>query len=118
MDKKEKLNSAIQHELNNIIFKELDIFPGTLLTLTRVECSANFFEVKVYVSVFPEESFEKIFDLLNRHIYSLQQSLNKKLKIRPVPKIIFKREDKIIEANRVEQLLMEIEKEQDKQNNV
>jgi len=25
MDKKEKLNSAIQHELNNIIFKELDI---------------------------------------------------------------------------------------------
>lgn len=112
MFKKEKLDNLIQHELNNIIFKEIDIFPGILLTLTRVECSPNFFEVKVYISVIPEEKFEEVFALLNRHIYSLQQSLNKKLKIRPVPKIIFKRETKTAEAGRIEQLLTEIEKKE------
>ena len=108
----EKVNSLIQRELGNIILKEVDVFPGTLLTITRVECAGNLFSCKVYISVIPEESFKEVLALLNRHIYDLQQQLNKKMQMRPVPKMIFAKETKTVEASRIEELLEEI-KEKD-----
>jgi ribosome-binding factor A len=110
MFRKEKVDSLIKRELNNIILKEIDIFPGILVTITRVQVSASLFEAGVYISVVPEERFNETFSLLYRHVYDIQQLLNKRLRMRPVPKIIFKKETKTMEAARIEQLLHEIDK--------
>lgn len=107
----ERVNSLIQQELGEIILKEIDIFPGTILTITRVECSGSLFQCKVYISVIPEDSFDNVLSLLKRHIYDLQQILNKKLKMRPVPKIEFLKETKTKEAGRIEELLAKIRRE-------
>lgn len=107
----EKVNSIIQRELGSIILKEIDVFPGTLLTITRVECSNNMFQCKVYISVIPEDKFEEVLSLLNRHIYALQQMLNKKMQMRPVPKIEFFKEKKTAEAGRIDELLFNIKKD-------
>jgi ribosome-binding factor A len=107
----EKVNSLIQEELGKIILKEIDVFPGILLTITRVECSTSLFQAKVFISVIPEDRFEEVLSLLNRHIYDLQQMLNKKLKMRPVPKIEFLKETKTKEAGRIDELLFKIKKE-------
>jgi len=107
----EKVNSIIQQELGTIILREIDIFPGTLLTITRVECSNSMFHCKVYISVIPEDKFEDVLSLLNRHIYALQQFLNKKMQMRPVPKIEFFKEKKTAEAGRIDELLFKIKKE-------
>ena len=106
----EKVNSIIQQELGRIILKEIDIFPGTLLTVTRVECSNNMFECKVYISVIPEDKFDDVMALLKRKIYGLQQILNKKMKMRPVPRIAFFKETKTKEAGRIDELLMNIKR--------
>ncbi|HPD19764.1 MAG TPA: 30S ribosome-binding factor RbfA [Candidatus Pacearchaeota archaeon] len=110
MWKIEKTNAFVQKELGNIILKELDVFPGTLLTITRVECSSNFIEVKVFVSVIPEDKTEEVFSLLQRNIFNLQQELNKRMKVRPVPKIKFVRETQTAQAARVEKALKDIGK--------
>jgi ribosome-binding factor A len=107
----ERVNSLIQQELGQLILKEIDIFPGTLLTITRVECANNLFYCKVYVSVIPEDKLEEVLALLNRHIYALQQMLNKKLKMRPVPRIEFFKEKKTAEAGRIDELLFKISKD-------
>lgn len=107
----EKVNSLIQQELGSIILKEVDIFPGILLTITRVECSTSLFHSKIYISVMPEDKFDDVLSLLQRHVYDIQQLLNKKLKMRPVPKIEFVKETKTKEAGRIEELLLKIEKE-------
>ena len=86
-------------------------FPGTLLTITRVECSTSLFQCKVFISVMPEDNFDNVLSLLKRHIYDIQQILNKKLKMRPVPKIEFIKETKTKEAGRIEELLAKIRKE-------
>jgi len=106
----EKVNILIKKELGTLILKEIDIFPGILLTITRVECSTNLFQCKVFISVMPEEKYDDVLALLNRHIYDLQQRLNKKMKMRPVPKITFYKETKTVEASRIEELLSSIEK--------
>jgi len=107
----EKVNSLIKKELGKIILKEIDLPPEILLTITRVEASSNLFQAKVFVSVMPEEKTEEILKILNQNIFSLQQKLNKKLKMRPVPKISFVKEKRTAEAGRVEELLRKIKKE-------
>lgn len=101
----EKVNSLIKKELGKIILKEIDLPPEILLTITRVEASSNLFQAKVFVSVMPEEKTEEIFKILNQNIFSLQQKLNKKLKMRPVPKISFVKEKRTVEAGRIEEIL-------------
>lgn len=107
----EKVNKLIQQELGALILKEIDIFPGTLLTITRVECSNSLFQSKIYISVIPEDKFEDVLSLLKRHIYELQQLLNKKMRMRPVPRIEFLKETKTKEAGRIDELLMKIKKQ-------
>jgi len=106
----EKVNAFIKKELGNIILKELDVFPGILLTVTRAECSPNLIDAKVFVSVIPEDKTDEVFALLKRSIFFLQQKLNKKLRIRPVPKIRFLKEAQTAQASKIEKLLKDIGK--------
>ena len=105
-----KINSLLKEELSKIISREIDFPEGVLATITRIETSANLFEAKVYVSLLGEGQTDKILEILNRNIYNIQQILNKRLKMRPIPKIIFKREEKTKEAARVEELLNKLKK--------
>ena len=71
MFRKEKVDSLIQRELNSIILKEIDIYPGVLLTITRVEVSSSLFDAKIFISVVPEEKYNQVEPLLNRNIYAI-----------------------------------------------
>ena len=106
-----RVNHLIQQELSQIILRELDFPSGSsavLITLTRVETSGNLFQSKIYISVLPEKKIKEILQMLNRQIYQLQQKLNKRLKMRPVPRISFLEEKKTSEAGRVEEILEKI----------
>ncbi len=108
MYKKEKLNKILQKELGQIILRELDLASDVMVTVTRVEVSLNGFFARVYISVLPVEKKEEIIRKIDRKIFFIQQQLNKKLKIRPVPKIEFVKEEKTEGAARVEELLKKI----------
>ncbi|MDD3046501.1 MAG: 30S ribosome-binding factor RbfA [Candidatus Pacebacteria bacterium] len=108
MYKKEKLNNIIQKELAQIFLKELDFSSNVVVTITRVEVSLNGFSAKVFVSVLPEENKDFVFKVLNNNIYSFQQKINKKLKIRPVPRIEYAEEKRTKEAAKIEEILKKI----------
>jgi ribosome-binding factor A len=110
----EKIQSLIQQELGKILLREADFPLDILVTITRVYVPSNLEVANVYISVLPEEKTGEVFNSLNRNIYSLQQFLNKKLRMRPVPKIQFFKEKKIAEAARVEELLAEVKAEDSK----
>ena len=106
-----RVNHLIQQELSQIILKELDFPLSILITLTRVETSNNLFQTKIDISVLPENETKKVFQVLNQQIYGLQQKLNQRLKMRPVPRIKFIKEKKTAEAGRIEEILEKIKKE-------
>lgn len=83
---------------------------GVLVTLTRVETLPNLIESKVYISVMPEDKTADVLDILRKIVYFLQQKLNKRLGMRPIPKIMFVEEKATKEAGRVEELLEKIKK--------
>jgi len=105
-----KINELIKQELGEIILRELKFPENTLVTITRVESTENLSEAKVYISTIPEDYSPKTLGILNKHIYKTQQLLNKKIKIRIVPKIRFITEEKTEKAEKIERLLEEIKR--------
>ena len=105
-----RVNRLIKKELSQIILREMDFPKNVLVTVTRVETSANLIQTKVYFSVMPESHAAIVLRTLQKSIYHLQQVLNKRLTMRPIPKIVFVEEKATKEAGRVEELLEKIKK--------
>jgi len=105
-----RVNQLIKKELAQIILREINFPKDLLVTVTRVETSANLIQAKVYISVLPINKSTQVLEILNKHIYDIQQKLNKRLKMRPIPRIIFVQEKKTQEAGRIEELLEKIHK--------
>lgn len=108
MKRVQRVNQLIRKELSQIILREVDFPEHVLVTITRVETSANLIQAKVYVSVMPVNQVGQVLENLNRQIYFLQQKLNSRLKMRPIPKIQFIEEKITREAGRIEELLEQI----------
>ncbi|MDO8743071.1 MAG: 30S ribosome-binding factor RbfA [Candidatus Azambacteria bacterium] len=107
-ERAEKFNGLLKKELGRVVFDFLDIKPGVLVTITRVITAANLFSANVFISIYPPSEAKAVLNKLRRSIYQIQQLLNKKLKVRPVPKIIFKFDENPEEADNIEKILEEI----------
>jgi len=108
----EKVNSLLQHEIGKILSREISFPDGVLATITRVDTSANLIETKVYASVFPDDMANQVLVILKKNVYDIQQKINKTLKMRPIPKIIFMKDTIESKADRVEELLAQLKKEE------
>lgn len=101
----------IKKELGQILLREMDFPEGVLVTVTRVETSPNLNQSRIYISVMPEDKAARVLETLEKSVYYLQQKLNKRLKMRPIPRIKFIEERKTEEAGRVEELLEKINRQ-------
>jgi ribosome-binding factor A len=113
----DRVNQLIKKELAQIILKEIDFPDNVLVTLTRIDASPNLIEAKVYLSTLPDSRAQEVQDILNRNIYMIQQALNKRLIMRPMPKIMFREEKEVREAGRVEEILEQAKKDCKKEEN-
>ena len=109
-DRIPQVNQLIKKELSQIILREVDFPEGILVTLTRIETAPNLIQAKAYISVMPEDKVRDVLEILEKLVYRLQQKLNKRLKMRPIPRIQFVEEKAIREAGRIEELLEKINK--------
>ncbi|MFH1181257.1 MAG: 30S ribosome-binding factor RbfA [bacterium] len=103
-----RVNELIKEEIAKIIFRELDLSPDILVTVTRVETSVDLEDSSVFISVWPGDKLQIVVDILNKMIYSLQQKLNRKLRMRPIPKIKFLKEKLTVEAGEIEGILEQL----------
>lgn len=109
----QKVNELLKRELGKIILKELEFPRDTLITITNVESSPDLREAKIWVSVIPGNQISLALQVLKRDIYNLQKKLDKRLKMRPVPRIEFLKESKSEEAQKIEEILDKIQEEKD-----
>ena len=81
-------------------------FPrGSLVSVTRAEATKDLKEAKIFISVLPFEKHRRILEILEKNVYWIQQIINKKLVMRPMPKIIFKIDSSIEEMDNLNRLL-------------
>ena len=103
----QRVNQLLKKEVGEILLREVE-FQDALVTITRVDASANLQQAKLFISVMPEEKTSEVLKLLQREIYNIQQKLNKRLSMRPIPRIIFVREKAVKEASHIEELLEQV----------
>lgn len=112
MKRLEKLNELIKEELSKIIFRELELPPGAMATITRVETSDNKLFCRVFISVFETKELneERLLKDISRLTPKIQRMFNKRLRIRPVPKIKFVPDALEKKRERIEKLLTGLDK--------
>jgi len=108
----QRVNQLIRKEISMIFLREV-IFPGgTLVTVTRVETADNLAQSRIFVSSIPENKIKSVLLILNKQIYQLQQELNQRLNMRPVPRICFVKEKETLEASRIEEILANLKEKE------
>ncbi len=102
-----RVNKLIKEQISEILNRE-DIAPNCFVTVTRVDTSADLKYSKVFLSVYPDKNFKKVFGILEKKIFRIQGSLNKKLFMKPLPRISFVPDTTEKKAQEIENLIKEI----------
>jgi len=105
----EKVNELLKHEISQLLLKEVD-FSNILVTITNVDTSKDLRQAKIKLSVIPLGKGEDVLKIIKRNIFQLQHELNKKLHMKPLPRIRFEIDQTEVKAQRIEEILHKIKK--------
>ncbi|MEK7507441.1 MAG: 30S ribosome-binding factor RbfA [Patescibacteria group bacterium] len=111
-----KINGLLRDEVGKILRDELDFDSGVLVTVTHALVSPTLEHATIFISTLPKGHEKKTLAQINQQIYKLQQFLNKRLAMRPVPKVRFEVDGSIDRAARIDEILQKTLKS-DKVNN-
>lgn len=103
-----KINKLIKKQLGEILIRELSIKPGVFITISKVDTTADLRYTRVSISIFPEKESDYIIKTIKKEIYSLQGALNKKLTLKPLPRLEFIADATEAQADDIEKILINI----------
>ena len=103
-----RINTLLQKSLSEIFRQESNFSPEVIVTIQKVETSPDLVQSKIRISVFPSKKAEEVIGSLKKNIGHFQRILNKKLKMKKVPRIIFELDFTEEKAARIEELLKRI----------
>lgn len=102
----------ILHVVSELLASEVKETGLGFVTLTGAEVSPDLKNATVYYSVLgPADQQEKTAQILARASYQLQGMAARQLKLRFTPRLVFRRDESIEKADRIERLLKEIKDE-------
>jgi len=110
--RREKLNNLLREELSKVLDREFEFPKNTFVTITRAEISSDGHYGNIFVSLLGAEP-ENAFEILQKNIGTIQHFLNRRLRIRPVPKIRFVIDKDEFQRERIEKSLAELKKKGD-----
>jgi ribosome-binding factor A len=101
----EKINELIKRHVGKILSREVDFKPGVFVTVSKVDTTSDLRYTRVFVSIFPESEDNYVLETLRQEIYQIQGQLNKKLFMRPLPRVEFIKDLTQSKADEVEKIL-------------
>ncbi len=108
----EKISELIKEEVGKIILKEVDIDKDILLTVTHVRTSSDLAHATIYISTILKEKEQETLEELQHNAGAIQYILNRKLRMRPVPRIRFAIDATYEKEQRLYDILATTEKEE------
>lgn len=108
----ERLKELLREELSKILDRELEFPDEGLVTITRVVISPDKHYAAVLISILGTET-KKVMEILEKNVYNVQQLLNRRVRMRPVPKISFALDEGEAEREKVEKSLAELKRKKE-----
>jgi len=103
-----KLNKLIKKHISEILTRELSLKPGVFLTVSKVDTTANLRYTRISLSVFPHKEADYALKTIAKELYTIQGELNKKLAMKPLPRLEFRLDSTEENADKIEKILLEI----------
>jgi ribosome-binding factor A len=109
----DRLNETLRKEIASIITEEVE-FPDGLITITRVECDANFYSARVLFSVLPDSLVGTALEKLRKNSRLIGEELKHRIRIRKIPHLIWEFDPTEKQAGALDKVFAEAEKEKEK----
>lgn len=105
----EKVEILLREVIAEIILRDFTFPAGTMVTVTRANVSDDLFHATIYISVLAKDTAgeRQILEELTHSAGDIQFTLNRKLRMRPVPRITFAIDQGEKRRERIEKLLGE-----------
>jgi ribosome-binding factor A len=103
-----KVSRLIQKELADIFQKHMNtLFGGGMISVTVVRVTPDLSLARVYVSLFPPERKQELFELVNIQVKTIRHELGRRVKnqLRQVPELQFFIDDSLDYASKIDDLL-------------
>lgn len=101
----EKVNILLRELIAEILERELQFPDGILITVTRVVTSTDMHYADVLVSVLGTDHEESVLTELAKNVGEVQHLMNRRVRMRPVPRITFKIDREEKKRERIEEIL-------------
>lgn len=108
IERTKRVSELIRREISQIISKEIET-GGVFITLTRVEPSSDLRYVDVYFVTIPDKEIQTAIKLLDKNISDIQRILNKRVRMRRVPKIRFYADTSEQEAVKLDKIIEKLD---------
>lgn len=102
--RQERIAELLKRVVGEIMSEKVD-FSESLVTVSAVHLSPNHQHATIFVTVFPYKAAKEAMEVLKTKVASIQKDLNKKLRMRPVPKITFHLDDSEEKGRKILDLL-------------
>jgi len=106
--RQEKLDQIFLEELNRAIKHTVEFDAGIFVTIVGVRVAENLQSARVLVSCLPFEKSGAAVKKLQANHQNLIEYLNRRVKFRKIPKLIFEIDDTEEKAEGIEKLIKEI----------
>jgi ribosome-binding factor A len=110
----DRVDSQVQHELMDLLQREMKDPRIGFATVTRVETARDLGSVRVWVSIYGEpEEQERGMQALEAATPWLRRRLGERLQLRSVPALTLRRDESIEAGDRVLRLLRDLDRERE-----
>ena len=108
----EKVAEEIRHQIAAVLTKDLAELNLGLVTVTKVRVAADLKNAKIYLSFLGnKEPVETCLEKINNRKKQIRMHLSSKVHLRFIPELAFYHDDTIEYANRIEEIIKEIHKD-------
>ena len=109
--RQQKVSRQLQRDFSEMFQNELrGLAAGCLISVTDVWISQDLEQAKVYISIFPKEHEQEIFENIQGKCKEIRYQLGKRVRhqLRLVPELLFRLDQSLDEGERLEGLLAQI----------
>ena len=108
----DKVAEEIRHQISGVLTRDLAELRLGLVTVTKVRVSTDLKNAKVYLSfIGNKEPVKTCIEKINNRKKQIRMHLSSKIHLRFMPELAFYHDDTTEYANRIEELIKEIHKD-------
>jgi ribosome-binding factor A len=102
-----KISRLIQKEMGELLQQSAQLFPGAMITVTRVNVTPDLSLARVNVSIFATDNKESVLKSLDKHSRELRFLLGKRIhnQVRIIPELQFFIDDTLDYLEKIDNLL-------------